>query len=71
MANGYHVDSLGCYKDLDIMISGELFHIGFYNLALGSYDMVLSIQWLESLGLILWDFSKRTMSFVRNGHRVL
>jgi hypothetical protein len=32
--------------------------------------MVLGIQWLESLGPILWDFRNRTMAFVWNGHRV-
>jgi hypothetical protein len=26
---------------------------------------------LESLGLILWDFTNRTMVFIRNGHHVL
>jgi hypothetical protein len=26
---------------------------------------------LESIGLILWDFCKRTMALVRNGHHVL
>jgi hypothetical protein len=38
--------------------------------AFGSYEMELSIQWLESLGLILWDFTARTIVFVRNGHQV-
>jgi hypothetical protein len=32
--------------------------------------MVLDVQWLESLGLILWDFIKRTIVFIQNGHWV-
>jgi hypothetical protein len=32
--------------------------------------MVLGVHWLESLSPILWDFSRRTMAFMRNGHRV-
>jgi hypothetical protein len=32
--------------------------------------MVLSVQWLESLGPILWDFGRRVLQFVRNGHQV-
>jgi hypothetical protein len=32
--------------------------------------MVLNVQWLESLGLILWDFAKRTIVFIQNRHRV-
>jgi hypothetical protein len=42
-----------------------------HELALGSFNMVLSVQWLESLGLILWDFGSCTLAFVRNGHRIL
>jgi hypothetical protein len=33
--------------------------------------MVLAVPWLESLGPILWDFGWHTITFVRNGHRVL
>jgi hypothetical protein len=71
VANGDYVDIPGCCRDLDITIGGELFRIDYYGLALTSYDMVLSIQWLESLGSILWDFTKRTLAFVCNRHRVL
>jgi hypothetical protein len=58
VANGDRVDSPGCRRDFDITIGGELFRIDCYGLALGSYNMVLDVQWLESLGLILWDFTK-------------
>jgi hypothetical protein len=46
-----------------ISVHGENFHIECFGLPLGSYDMVLGVQWLEYLGPILWDF-------VRNGHQV-
>ena len=32
-------------------------------LPLGSYDMVLGIQWLETLGEIKWDFKSLRMEF--------
>jgi hypothetical protein len=35
-----------------------------------SYEMVLGVHWLESLGPILWDFSRRILAFMRNGHWV-
>jgi hypothetical protein len=54
-----------------MLIGSELFHLDCYRLALGSYDMVLGVHWLESLGPILWDFGKCTISFVRDGHGVL
>jgi hypothetical protein len=43
VANGDHVYSPRCCRDLNIMIGGELFHIVCYGLALGSYDMVLVV----------------------------
>jgi hypothetical protein len=70
VANGDHVESSGCCHILKISITGDGFVSDCYGLALGSYEMVLSVQWLASLGPILWDFEKQSMSFIRNGaHR--
>ena len=33
--------------------------------------MVLGIQWLKSLGPILWDFSALQIEFQKEGRRVL
>jgi hypothetical protein len=71
VANGDRVSSPGSCCNISISIGGEVFSIDCYELALGAYDMVLRVQWLESLGSILWDFGRRTMAFVRHGHRVL
>jgi hypothetical protein len=68
VANGESIQSLGCCKNLPITIDAEPFTLDCYGLALGLYEMVL--QWLESLGPILWDFTKRTIVFIWNGHRV-
>jgi hypothetical protein len=43
---------------------GERFIIDCFRLALSSFDMVLGIQWLESLGPILWNFGKHMLTFV-------
>lgn len=71
VANGDQVSSPGCCRDLCITIDGEPFSLDCYSLNLGSFDMLLGVQWLGSLGLILWDFSKHTIAFVHNGHRVI
>jgi hypothetical protein len=71
MANGDHITSPDYCHDLCVVIGGEPFDNDCYGLALGSFDMVLRVHWLESLGPILWDFGRRTLAFVRNGHRVL
>jgi hypothetical protein len=70
VAHGDRLTSLGCCHAMKMMVHNEAFHIDCYDLTLGSYDMVLEVQWLESLGLILWDFSHDTQAFVRNGHHV-
>jgi hypothetical protein len=63
--------SPGCCANLTIDIAGEPFILTCHDLALGSFDMVLGVQWLESLGSVLWDFCNCTLTFVRDGHHVL
>jgi hypothetical protein len=70
VTNGDRVQSHGCYRDMPLTIANELFIIDCYNLALGSHEMVLGVQWLESLWPILWDFGRRVIQFMRNGHTV-
>jgi hypothetical protein len=53
VANGDRVASSGCCRYLKISITDEDFIIDGYGLALGSYEMVLCVQWLASLGPIL------------------
>jgi hypothetical protein len=71
VANGDRLTSPGCCADLNIAIAGEHFTICCYGLALGFFDMVLGVQWFESLGPVLWDFRRRSIAFVWNGRRVL
>jgi hypothetical protein len=70
MANDERVHSPGCCNDLPITIDDEPFTLDCLGLTLGSHEMVLRVQWLESLGPILWDFTECIIIFVRNGHRV-
>jgi hypothetical protein len=61
VANGNRLTSPSCCLDLCVLISCELFDINCYGLALGSYDMVLGVQWLKFLGPILQNFGHHTM----------
>jgi hypothetical protein len=70
VANGDRVASFGCCRNLTISIAGELFVIDYYELALGSYAMVLGVQLLPPLRPILWDFRTQSMLFVRNGRTI-
>jgi hypothetical protein len=70
VSNGDRLYSSGCCRDMRCSIAGEEFSIDCYGLTLISYEMVLGVHWLESLGPILWDFSRHILAFVRNGHQV-
>jgi hypothetical protein len=37
---------------------------------LGDYDMVLGVQWLGTLGPVLWDFARHKLCFTRSGKRI-
>jgi hypothetical protein len=41
----------------------EEFSIDCYALALDSFDVVLAVQWLKTLGPITWDFEYLSMAF--------
>jgi hypothetical protein len=53
VANNNKLVSSGCCRDMVMTVHGEHFWINFYVLSLGSFDMVLGVQWLESLESIL------------------
>jgi hypothetical protein len=50
VANGDRLVSSGCCCGLPVQVGGEIFSVDCYGLQLGSFDMVLGVQWLESLG---------------------
>jgi hypothetical protein len=56
---------------LNITIANEGFMIECYRLALGSYEMVLGVQWLKALSPILWDFGQRILSRVKDSNLIL
>ncbi|XP_062183583.1 uncharacterized protein LOC133887650 [Phragmites australis] len=60
----------GICKATTMKIGDEEFCIRLYVLALKGYELVLGIQWLRTLGPVLWDFERLSMSFWRDDHRV-
>jgi hypothetical protein len=63
VANGDSVTSSGVYPKLRVAIAEELFDITCYGLPLASFDIVLDVQWLRSLGPILWNFEALSKEF--------
>jgi hypothetical protein len=71
VANGDQISNVGIYNSLPIRIDTEQFIIDCYNIQLGGYDFVLGVNWLSSLGPIIWDFNNLKMKFWRNGRRII
>jgi hypothetical protein len=45
--------------------------LDFFIIPLAGYEMVLGVQWLWTLGPILWDFCRTQMSCWRDDHRAI
>jgi len=67
VANGDKVRSPGVCLATLVTIDTETFSIDCFALDLGGFDLVLGVQWLRTLGPIVWDFGALAMSFWYNG----
>jgi hypothetical protein len=63
VANEDSLCSTGKCVDIPFHIQGNTYHTDFYVLNLGGCDIVLGVQWLNTLGPILWAFVKLRMEF--------
>jgi hypothetical protein len=70
VANGERLQSYGACKATTVTIQGDSFVVDCYTLPLEGFDVILGIQWLQSLGRIMWDFKALSMAFVREGRSV-
>jgi hypothetical protein len=71
MENGERIPSPGSAMNQHIRIGEEAFVIDLHDLPLDEYDMVLGVQWLGTLGPILWDFARCTLAFQSGGKHIL
>ncbi|XP_042059529.1 uncharacterized protein LOC121804042 [Salvia splendens] len=71
VADGNRLECNSMCKGLQWFLRGTAFLTDVLLLPLGNCDMVLGIQWLETLGEIQWNFKNLTMDFTLNGKRHL
>jgi hypothetical protein len=57
-------------SNVKLVVQDQELRTDLYLLPLGDYEVVLGIEWLRTLGDVLWNFSKLTMKFTLNGTRV-
>ncbi|XP_066347739.1 uncharacterized protein [Miscanthus floridulus] len=71
VANGDRLPCEGIARHVPIRIGSEPFSITCVGLDLGCFDFILGVDYLRTLGPMLWDFEAMTLSFWREGKRVL
>lgn len=63
VADGTRLCSKGLCRGFVWAMQGESFTANARVLTIGGCDMVLGVQWLSTLGPILWDFKNLKMQF--------
>ncbi|XP_044983533.1 uncharacterized protein LOC123450250 [Hordeum vulgare subsp. vulgare] len=70
VANGDRLQCHGLARDVPITIGGEHFSITCAGIDLGCFDFILGVDFLRTLGPIVWDFHALTMTFWRLGRQI-
>ena len=71
VANGQQLVCTSVCHNFAWSLLGEVFTTDVMLIPLGSCEMVLGVQWLTSLGPILWDLEKLRMEFKKDGRRMV
>ncbi|GAU28307.1 hypothetical protein TSUD_256350 [Trifolium subterraneum] len=66
---GHQLEAAFVCKGFKWQLQQVLFTADVIVLPLGCCDLILGIQWLKSLGPILWDFDKLQMEFTTHGKK--
>ncbi|BFG34934.1 hypothetical protein CerSpe_212080 [Prunus speciosa] len=73
VASGSPLKTKGMLRQVPVQIQGYEFKHDYRLLNVIGCDMVLGMDWLETLGLVGWHFKHRTMEFTVEGsnHRIM
>lgn len=70
VGNGDYLRFVGQCSDVSIKVNQYYFQIPFYLLSIQGADVVLGVQWLQTLGPILSDFTVPSMQFYQESNMV-
>jgi hypothetical protein len=70
VANGDRLPCVSIARDVPIVIGGAVFSVTCAGIDLGGFDFILGVDFLCTLGPILWDLDAMTVSFLHQGTRV-
>lgn len=57
VANGDRLECGGLCKHTPMTIAPSRFTVDFYVIPLSGFDVILGMQWLSTLGPVLWNFA--------------
>lgn len=66
MGNGDSIQCAGSCGDVPLNLSGELFKIPFFILPIHGTDVVHGVQWLQTLGKFMSDYTVPMIQFTHN-----
>ncbi|KAJ1396383.1 Retrotransposon gag domain [Sesbania bispinosa] len=69
VADGYKLPISSIVRNFTWQLQNSIFTSDIMLIPLGGYDLVLGIEWLVTLGDIVWNFEKLQMEFKINGKR--
>ncbi|KAJ1407426.1 Retrotransposon gag domain [Sesbania bispinosa] len=69
VADGYKLPISSIVRNFTWRLQNTIFTSDIMLIPLGGYDLVLGIEWLVTLGDIVWNFEKLQMEFKINGKR--
>ncbi|KMZ68775.1 hypothetical protein ZOSMA_22G00650 [Zostera marina] len=67
MGNGNRIVCKRICSNVHLTISDSSFHVDFHVIPHLATDIILGMDWLESLGQVKFDFNNRTISFLSGG----
>ena len=67
VATGPYFRTKGLATDVPVWLQGYAFRCNFHLLAVAGCDMVLGVDWLETLGFVGWNFLLKIMEFSVGG----
>ncbi|XP_073024540.1 uncharacterized protein [Primulina eburnea] len=70
VANGRRIPCAEICHNVVLRLGEHKFCIDFVIIPLGGFGAILGVNWLQLLGPIQWDFSKKCMQFLSQGQQV-
>jgi hypothetical protein len=70
IANGGTINCSGKFHNIKINTGEYFLDIPMISIKMGGVDVVLGVQWLQSLGIVAFDFQNLSMRFSSNGKAI-